>query len=79
MIFFSIWSRAFGRAHLGKIQGAAQTLTVLASAIGPLLLAECLTRAGSYAVIFYLLAVIVGVLGIAAWLAPVPSPKSDHG
>jgi len=79
VIFFSIWSRAFGRAHLGKIQGAAQTLTVLASAIGPLLLAECLTRAGSYAVIFYLLAVIVGVLGIAAWLAPVPSPKSGNG
>jgi MFS family permease len=73
VIFFSFWSRAFGRAHLGKIQGAAQTLTVLASAIGPLLLAECLTRTGSYAVIFYLLAVIVGVLGIAAWFAPIPS------
>src|SRR5215510_8821929 len=72
VIFFSFWSRAFGRAHLGKIQGAAQTLTVLASAIGPLLLAECVTRTGSYAVIFYLLAVIVGVLGAAAWFAPVP-------
>lgn len=73
VIFFSFWSRAFGRAHLGKIQGAAQTLTVLASAIGPLLLAECVTRTGSYAVIFYLLALIVGVLGIAAWFARVPS------
>ncbi len=73
--FFSFWSRAFGRAHLGKIQGAAQTLTVLASAIGPLLLAECLTRTGSYAVIFYLLAAFVGVLGIAAWFASIPSPR----
>lgn len=73
VIFFSFWSRAFGRAHLGKIQGAAQTLTVLASAIGPLLLAECVTRTGSYAVIFYLLALVVGVLGIAAWFARVPS------
>jgi cyanate permease len=74
VIFFSFWSRAFGRAHLGKIQGAAQTLTVLASAIGPLLLAECVTRTGSYAVIFYLLAVIVGVLGVASWFAPIPTP-----
>lgn len=74
VIFFSFWSRAFGRRRLGMIQGAAQTLTVLASAIGPLLLAECLTRTGSYAVIFYLLAVIVGVLGAAAWFARIPSP-----
>ena len=79
VIFFSFWSRTYGRAHLGKIQGAAQTLTVLASAIGPLLLAECVTRTGSYAVMFYLLALVVGVLGIAAWLVPLPSIsiKSD--
>jgi len=74
VIFFSFWSSAFGRAHLGKIQGAAQTLTVLASAIGPLLLAECVTRTGSYAVIFYLIAAIVGALAAAAWFARVPSP-----
>jgi sugar phosphate permease len=58
VIFFTFWSHAFGRAHLGKIQGAAQALTVVASAIGPLLLAECVTRTGSYAArsikIFYM-------------------------
>lgn len=73
VIFFSFWSRAYGRAHLGKIQGAAQTMTVIASAVGPLLLAECVTRTGSYAVMFYLLALVVSLLGIAAWLAPLPS------
>jgi MFS family permease len=73
VIFFSFWSRAFGRAHLGKIQGAAQMLTVLASAIGPLLLAECVTRTGSYSVIFYLLAVVVAILGTMAWVVPLPS------
>ena len=67
VIFFSYWSRAYGRAHLGQIQGAAQSLTVLASAIGPLLLAECVTRTGSYAVIFRLLAVVVAALAISAW------------
>ena len=44
VVFFSFWGRAYGRAHLGRIQGAAQALTVLASAIGPLLLAGASTR-----------------------------------
>jgi MFS family permease len=75
VIFFSFWSRAFGRTHLGQIQGAAQTLTVLASAIGPLLLAECVTRTGSYASIFYLLALVVGALALAAWFVRLPSSQ----
>ncbi len=71
VIFFSFWSRAFGRAHLGKIQGAAQSLTVVASAVGPLLLAECVKRTGSYAVMFYALSLIVAVLGVSAWFVKV--------
>ena len=73
VLFFSFWSHAFGRAHLGKIQGAAQAMTVIASAIGPLLLAECVARTGSYALMFYLLAVVVGMLGISAWFVSAPS------
>jgi predicted MFS family arabinose efflux permease len=76
VIFFSFWSRAFGRTHLGKIQGAAQALTVVASAIGPLLLAECVTRTGSYALMFYLLSLIVLVLGVSAWFVTIPGRKS---
>jgi MFS family permease len=72
VIFFSFWSRAFGRAHLGKIQGVAQALTVVASAVGPLLLAECVSRTGSYAAMFYLLTLIVVVLGLSAWFVTVP-------
>lgn len=72
VIFFSFWSHAFGRAHLGKIQGAAQTLTVVASAVGPLLLAECVSRTGSYAAMFYLLTLIVVILGLCAWFVTVP-------
>lgn len=75
VIFFSFWSLAFGRAHLGKIQGAAQTLTVLASALGPLLLAECIARTGSYAMMFYSLAAVVGVLGISAWFVSSPAEQ----
>ena len=39
VVFFSFWGRAYGQLHLGRIQGAAQAMTVLASAVGPLFLA----------------------------------------
>ncbi len=73
VIFFAYWSRAYGRAHLGKIQGAAQALTVVASAVGPLLLAECVTRTGSYAAMFYVLTVVVTILAIGAWFVKPPA------
>ncbi len=72
VLFFSFWSAVYGRAHLGRIQGAAQAMTVLASAVGPLLLAECVARTGSYAVMFRLLALLVAALGLAAALVRVP-------
>jgi predicted MFS family arabinose efflux permease len=72
VIFFSFWSAAYGRKHLGKIQGAAQALTVIASALGPLVLAETVSRTGSYAAIFYSLTVVVLILALLAWLVKVP-------
>lgn len=78
VLFFTFWSRAFGRAHLGKIQGAAQTLTVLASAIGPVLLAACVAWTGSYATMFYFLALVVGLLGLGAWFVPVPHDNESR-
>ena len=76
VIFFSFWSRVYGRRHLGQIQGAAQTLTVVASALGPIVLAKCLELTGSYAAIFYLLSAIVVILGVSAWFVPIPPTKS---
>ena len=75
VIFFSFWSRAFGRTHLGKIQGAAQAFTVVASAIGPLILAECVVRTGSYRSVFYLMASVVIALGISSWFVPLPASR----
>jgi MFS family permease len=77
VIFFAIWRRAYGAAHLGRIQGAAQMLTVLASAIGPLLFAKSVELTGSYMPVLRGLALAVALLGIAALrvrlpLAPVP-------
>ncbi len=73
VVFFSIWGRVFGRRHLGRIQGCAQMMTVFASAVGPLLLAQTLARTGSYASIFYTLAAAVVALGIACWYVTLPS------
>jgi predicted MFS family arabinose efflux permease len=72
VVFFSVWGQVFGRCHLGRIQGGAQMLTVLASAVGPLLLAQTLERTGSYDAIFYSLAVVVVALGIGSWLVALP-------
>ena len=76
VIFFSFWSAAYGRKHLGKIQGVAQSLTVIASALGPLVLAETVSRTGSYAAIFYLLTVVVIGLGLLAWFVKVPAANA---
>jgi cyanate permease len=74
VIFFAIWRR-FGSRHLGRIQGAAQMLTVLASAIGPLLFAKCAAVTGSYAPILFVLAPSVAILGIAARSVTVPDER----
>lgn len=75
VVFFSVWGQVYGRRHLGKIQGCAQMMTVFASAVGPLLLAETLERTGSYNPVFYGLALIVSALGAGSWLVSLPSPK----
>ncbi|HEX5218692.1 MAG TPA: MFS transporter [Verrucomicrobiae bacterium] len=72
VIFFSFWARTYGRAQLGRIQGTAQMLTVLASALGPLVLAKCHEWTDSYVTVFYVVATVVLVLGLAAWFVPLP-------
>jgi MFS family permease len=73
VVFFSFWGRAYGRAHLGRIQGAAQAMTVLASAVGPLVLALWVDTTGSYATAFYALAALVAALAAAATIVPIPA------
>lgn len=77
VLFFSVWPRVYGRRQLGRIQGIAQALTVLASAIGPLLLASSVEWTGSYASMFFLLSVVIAVIGLAALLIPLPPAIGD--
>ena len=73
VIFFAVWRQAFGPAHLGRIQGAAQMLTVLASAIGPLVFAQCAAVTGSYMPALWILAPSVLLLGLAALRVRMPT------
>jgi len=75
VIFFSVWAQVFGRAHLGRIVGTAQMMTVLASAVGPLLLAQCHAATGSYAAVFYSSAAVVALLALAALWVRLPATK----
>ena len=74
VLFFSVWPRVYGRRQLGRIQGSAQAITVLASALGPLLLAWCVQWTGSYRRMFEVLAVVIAALGAAALLVSLPEP-----
>jgi MFS family permease len=76
VIFFAVWRHAFGPAHLGRIQGAAQMLTVLASAIGPLLFAQCAALTGSYTPMLWTLAPCVLLLSVAALRVHMPVPNA---
>jgi hypothetical protein len=73
VVFFSFWGRAYGRTHLGRIQGAAQAMTVVASAVGPLFLALSVDATASYAAAFYVLAGIVAALAVAAAFVRIPA------
>jgi len=72
VVFFSVWAQVFTRAHLGRIQGFAQMMTVLGSAVGPLALAQALRQTGSYGSLFYILAACVAALGIGSWRLRLP-------
>lgn len=72
VIFFAFWRRCYGRRELGRIQGSAQALTVVGSAIGPLLLAQSYAWTGSHAAVFRLLAMAVAIFAGLAWITPLP-------
>ena len=76
VLFFSVWPRVYGRRQLGRIQGAAQAMTVLASAVGPLLLAACVEMTGSYTAMFYILASVVGAFAGSAAIVSMPVSRS---
>ena len=77
VLFFTIWSHAFGKRHLGQIQSVAQMLTVIASATGPVVFARCLASYGSYAPAFMLLAGLSTMFAVWSWYVSVPGTLQE--
>jgi cyanate permease len=75
--FFTVWRKAFGTTHLGRIQGAAQFLTVVFSALGPQLFGSAHTRLGSFTPLFPYLAGTAGLMAIAAAFVRRPSSEGS--
>jgi hypothetical protein len=75
LMFFATWGQAYGKPHLGQIQAVTQMMTVVASAVGPLLLAECFEALGSYSAIFHAVGGAAFLLAVASWLVRVPRPE----
>jgi MFS family permease len=70
--FFTVYRTAFGPGRLGSIQGLAQMITVLFSAVGPQVFATTQARLGSYSPLFPVFAGIAMVLAVACWLFRLP-------
>jgi MFS family permease len=78
VIFFSVWSDLFGQRQLGRIQGAAQMLTVLSSGLGPLMFAKSVEMTGSYRPLLFALGGAALILSFLVRRVEHPSePKSQ--
>ena len=75
VLFFSAWPDLYGQAHLGKIQGSAQMMTVIASAFGPMIFAQTREMTGSYERLLWVLAACAALTAIIAWLTPCPKKQ----
>lgn len=76
VLFFSFYGARFGRRELGRIQGLAQVLNVLASATGPVIVASARVRLGSYGPVLDGFAVALLVCAGLTWLARDSNPPS---
>jgi len=72
------WPRFYGYKHLGKITGFVMSLTVFASALGPVMYSFSFSRLGSYSYAFYLLAGIASVLLAFSFKADNPQDKLEN-
>lgn len=71
VIYFSIWSYAFGRKDLPQIQGAAHVLTITASGLGPPLFGWWRDSFHSYDTLLYVFGAGSLLIGLAMWFVPV--------
>ncbi|SCK15339.1 MFS transporter [Streptomyces sp. WMMB 322] len=73
------YPRYFGTAHLGAIRGSAHTITIAASAFGPVAVALGHDVTGHYAPAMLLFAAVPVAAAVALLLARNPEPESESG
>ncbi len=76
VLFFTGFGQAFGRQHLGKIQGCAQVMVTVASALGPWWLAGVQERTGSYFPAMNHFAPVFIAVALLAWFTKLPTSES---
>jgi predicted MFS family arabinose efflux permease len=72
VVFFIVWRQMYGAAHVGQIQGAAQLLTVVASALSLWLFPAAKEWFGSYVPLLQILAAAAALLAVWVWFVPAP-------
>ncbi|HET6572366.1 MAG TPA: MFS transporter [Fimbriiglobus sp.] len=72
VVFFAVYGTGYGRTNLGVIQSAAQVVTVLASAVGPVLLTRTERTFGSFDPLFFVAGAVALGLTIASWRTKLP-------
>jgi len=72
VLFFTSFGQTFGPKHLGKIQGVAQALAVIASALGPWWLASHQEIEGSYFPAMSMMVIPFAIVTVLAWLTRMP-------
>ena len=73
VIYFTGFGHAFGPRHLGKIQGCAQVMTVVASALGPWCLVKVWGGTGSYFPLMNWVAPAFLLMAGLAWFTRMPT------
>jgi hypothetical protein len=77
VVYFAIYGHAYGRAHLGAIQAAAQVCSVFASAAGPVVLASVRESTGGSGPFFFGFAAVAALLGVLCRVVRPPVVKGD--
>jgi MFS family permease len=79
VVYFAIYGHTYGRTHLGAIQAAVQVCSVIASALGPVVLSACREYTGTTGPFFLGFAVVAVVFSLLSWVVPPPTRPGAPG
>jgi MFS family permease len=72
VLFFIVWADIFGKREVGKIQGLAQMMSVVASAVGPIFFAYSKEWTDSYSPAFFISGGLTLIFAVLAFVVKIP-------